>query len=151
MLLQELHSLHIAVLSPDITRDGVRAALQPRPAAGLGDHHRHPRARVDGYVVFPDLPGLLHLDGLDAAALKPGLGSVPGQRDRRAVRRVVPPQVRHQAGLHVGLYLVPEHVGDHPAHHQDAEQEDGDGSVDHHQALHLLVGTVETEQAVGYA
>ena len=83
-LISELPAyLHIAVLSPDITGDqrGVWAALQPRPAAGLGHPQPRPRARVESDIVLPDLPGLRHLDSLDAAALEPGLSPVPGLGD----------------------------------------------------------------------
>ena len=142
--------LDIAVVRPNIVAVDVLLTDLVRPAAGGGQPHLA-LPGVEVGVVLPHLPRLLHLDGLDAAALEPGLGPVPRPRHGGLRPGPVAPQVRHQPRLHVGLDLLSEDVGNDAAHHQDAQQEDGHCRVDHHQALHLLVRTEHAKDAVGYA
>ena len=90
-----------------------------------------------------------NLDCLDTATLEQRLGSVPRQGDSNVnIVRIIPPQIRHQLGLHVELNLVPEDVGHDAPHHEDREEQGGHCEVDHQQALHLLVAAVEAKQAV---
>ena len=92
------------------------------------------------------------LNCLDPAALESWLGVVPGEaQSAPCVVRVIESEVWHQLGLHVELDLVAEHVGHHAAHHQHRQHQDGDGQVDHQEALDLFVAAVEAKKAVGEA
>ena len=107
-------------------------------AAGPG-HRRVLRAGVEQLVVSPDLPGLGHLLRHEAAAAQLGLGQVPGLGHRVVlVTGVIVPDVQDHLGLDGVDHLVPEDVGQHPAHPEDDHGEQGEHGVGQQQALDLL-------------
>ena len=119
-----------------------RHADLARHAAGPRHHHaRSLRAgRVQVLVEPPHLPGLLHLLGHEAAAAQLGLGEVPGPGDGGLrVLGVVVPDVGDHLGLDGVDDLLPEDVGQDPAHHQDHEEQEDEHDVGQQETLHLLV------------
>ena len=118
----------------------VRVYTGPRPLlAAAGGHRGVFWAGVEQLVVSPDLPGLRHLLCHEAAAAQLGLGEVPGAGHRVVlVTGVVVPDVEDHLGLDGVDHLVPEDVGEDPAHAEDDHREEGEDRVGQQQTFDLL-------------
>lgn len=96
-------------------------------------------AGVEQFVISPDLPGLGHLLGHEAAATQLGLGQIPGLGHRVVlVTGVIVPDVQDHLGLDGVDHLVPEDVGQDPAHAEDDHGEQREDGVGEQQTLDLL-------------
>ena len=140
ILKTELH----AVPGPDVLHNGAVVTghtLLATDAAG-GWHHLVLGAGVQLLVEHPHLPGLSDLLCHEAAAAQLGLCEVPGPGHTiLIVAGLIQSDVSNHLRLDGGHHLLPEDVGQDPAHDQDHKEEEDEDYVGEQETLDLLVSS----------